>query len=209
MESVVVYFIVAGGAPAPHQTRTQGRVYAYKSISPTTLPIPMRVFSISIVQQGSPAKTLVTEAELSAFGFFQRSSIQEFLTFFTTTIAERTQPGDRQCIEEQQNVGYAHARLEGITGVLIADAEYPLRTAFSVLNKILDDFVNKVPKERWDALTPSQTAQIFPELRGYLMKFQDPHEADPYLKVQKELDETKIILVSTLVFLHMLEPMIL
>ena len=155
----------------------------------------MRIFSISIVQQGSPAKTLVTEAELSAFGFFQRSSIQEFLTFFTTTIAERTQPGDRQCIEEQQNIGYAHARLEGITGVLIADADYPMRTAFSVLNKILDDFVAKVAKNRWDSMLSSQGSQLFPELRDYLTKFQDPHAADPYLKVQKELDETKVILV--------------
>ncbi|KAI9018442.1 Longin-like domain-containing protein [Hyaloraphidium curvatum] len=158
----------------------------------------MRIFSISIVLQGSPARTLVSEAELSAFGFFQRSSIQEFLTFFTTTIAERTQPGDRQCIEEQQNIGYAHARLEGLTGVLIADAEYPMRTAFSVLNKILDDFVAKVPKSRWDSLAPSQTAQIFPELRDYLAQFQDPHAADPYLKVQKELDETKVILHKTM-----------
>lgn len=156
----------------------------------------MRVFSIAVVQQGTPAKTLVAEQELSAFGFFQRGSVQEFLTFFTTTIAERTAPGDRQCIEEQQNVGYAHARLEGLTGVLITDGDYPMRTAFTVLNKVLDEFVAKVPRERWDNLTPGQTVAVFPELKDYLTKFQDPHAADPYLKVQKELDETKVILVG-------------
>ena len=30
----------------------------------------------------------------------------------------------------------------------------------------------------------------------YLEKYQNPHEVDPLMKVQRELDETKILLVS-------------
>jgi synaptobrevin family protein YKT6 len=35
-------------------------------------------------------------------------------------------------------------------------------------------------------------------LGDYIIKYQDPKQADTIMKVQQELDETKIILVSTL-----------
>ena len=38
----------------------------------------------------------------------------------------------------------------------------------------------------------------FPELRDYLAKYQDPQQADSILKIQKELDETKIVLHKTI-----------
>lgn len=37
-----------------------------------------------------------------------------------------------------------------------------------------------------------------PELRDYLAKYQDPEQADSILKIQKELDETKIVLHKTI-----------
>ena len=37
-----------------------------------------------------------------------------------------------------------------------------------------------------------------PELREYLTKYQDPQQADSILKIQKELDETKIVLHKTI-----------
>lgn len=37
-----------------------------------------------------------------------------------------------------------------------------------------------------------------PELREYLEKYQDPEQADSILKIQKELDETKIVLHKTI-----------
>ena len=38
----------------------------------------------------------------------------------------------------------------------------------------------------------------FPELKALMTKFQNPSEADSIMKVQKELDETKIILHKTI-----------
>ena len=35
----------------------------------------------------------------------------------------------------------------------------------------------------------------FPQLNSSLSKYQNPHEADSMMKIQKDLDETKIILV--------------
>ena len=37
---------------------------------------------------------------------------------------------------------------------------------------------------------------IFPQVNTYLSKYQNPREADAMTKIQEELDETKIILVS-------------
>lgn len=37
-----------------------------------------------------------------------------------------------------------------------------------------------------------------PELKEYLTKYQDPQQADSILKIQKELDETKIVLHKTI-----------
>ena len=37
-----------------------------------------------------------------------------------------------------------------------------------------------------------------PELKEYLTKYQDPHQADSILRIQKELDETKIVLHKTI-----------
>ena len=74
---------------------------------------------------------------------------------------------------------------------MIADQEYPVRPAFSLLTKLLDDFIAKVPQSSFNA----PAAISFPEVNTYLQKYQDPRQADAIMKVQQELDETKIILV--------------
>ena len=76
--------------------------------------------------------------------------------------------------------------------VVITDQEYPVRVAFSVLNKVLDEFSTSVPADSY-----SNPASIsFPALTTYLQQYQDPRQADNIMRVQQELDETKIILVS-------------
>lgn len=40
------------------------------------------------------------------------------------------------------------------------------------------------------------SARSFPELKTYVEKYQDPRQADNIMRVQQELDETKIVLVS-------------
>jgi synaptobrevin family protein YKT6 len=75
--------------------------------------------------------------------------------------------------------------------VLICDHEYPVRPAFSLLTKLLDDFTAKVPQSSFG----NASAINFPEAAMYLQKYQDPRQADAIMKVQQELDETKIVLV--------------
>lgn len=79
-------------------------------------------------------------------------------------------------------------------GVIITDQEYPVRPAFSLLAKVLDDFTAKIPQSSFS----NPSAISFPELNTYLQKYQDPRHADNIMRVQQELDETKIVLVRIL-----------
>ena len=78
-----------------------------------------------------------------------------------------------------------------VAGVIITDQEYPVRPAFSLLAKMLDEFISKVPQSSFK--NPSSIS--FPEINTYIQKYQDPRQADAIMKVQQELDETKIVLV--------------
>lgn len=79
--------------------------------------------------------------------------------------------------------------------------------AFSLLNKILDEYTQKVPREVWSAGAAQARSQnqgkasgavSFEPLSGYLVKYQDPKQADSIMRVQQELDETKIVLHKTI-----------
>ena len=64
----------------------------------------------------------------------------EFLAFFSKTVAERCAEGSRQSVEEDQCVFHAHARADGLVGVVICDPEYPWRVAFSLIGKMMEEF---------------------------------------------------------------------
>ncbi|KAG0237470.1 synaptobrevin-like protein ykt6 [Mortierella sp. GBAus27b] len=158
----------------------------------------MKLYAIFVVRNDAkPAKAIVEAKELSSFGFFQRSSIGEFMTFMAQTISEKTQPGQRQSIEQGEGsnyVGHVYARAEGVAGVVVTDKEYPTRVAFGLLNKVMDEFITKNPnKSLW-----TQEQVSFPELQQYVVTYQDPKQADTISRVQRELDETKIILHKTI-----------
>jgi len=155
----------------------------------------MKLYAISILATSEDQGTvkLVAEYDLTSFGYFQRGSAQEFMAFFSKTVAERTMPGQRQTIEENNYVFCAHGRGEGLTGVVIADKEYPTRVAFSLLNKILDEFLIKFSRSTWSPGTIS-----YPELKTLLAKYQDPKEGDQITKVQEQLDETKQVMNKTI-----------
>lgn len=155
----------------------------------------MKIFSITIIQiNRTPSQIISGEYELVSFGYFQRSSIQEFMNFFSKTLADQTpQPGQRQSVENQDYTGHVFTRQTDLSAVVICDKEYPVRVAFAVLSKVLDDFLSKYP--RADTWTHGMSVT---GLRETLGKYQNPAEADNILRIQKELDETKIIMHKTI-----------
>jgi len=124
-------------------------------------------------------------------------SYGEFMTMFAKTVAERTAPGQRQDIEEQDYTFHAYSRSEGVCGIIISNQSYPALVAHQLLSKVLDDFLARYPVSSW-AQSTGTTPLNMPELKDYLTKYQDPHQADSIMRIQKELDETKIVLHKTI-----------
>jgi synaptobrevin family protein YKT6 len=155
----------------------------------------MKLHYIGIIQNESkPGVELCSEKELSAYSRFTRTNYGEFMTVFAKTVAERTRPGQRQDVEEQDYTFHAYGRTEGVCGIIISDHEYPALVAHQLLSKVMDEFLTGHPRTSW-----SNGQQIvMPELKDYLVKYQDPHQADSIMKIQKELDETKIVLHKTI-----------
>jgi Regulated-SNARE-like domain len=174
----------------------------------------MKIYSLAVVlaPPSGPSATLCQGSDLSSFSFYQKGSVGEFLSFFTKTVAERTAQGARQSVQENNYTAHVYNRggAEQLAGqpflpipqykgawlipaiaVIITDHEYPVRPAFSLLTKLLDDFTAKIPQSSFS----NSSSISFPEINTYLQKYQDPRHADNIMRVQQELDETKIVLV--------------
>lgn len=153
------------------------------------------LFKCSGLDANSEPKLLANASDLSQFGFFQRSSAKEFILFVGRTIAKRTPAGQRQSVQQEEYMVHCYNR-NGLCGVVFVDAHYPLRSAFSVINKVLDEY-QQVFGNSWQSVQ-ADNSEAWPFLNQALTKYQDPTEADKLLKIQKELDETKHILHKTI-----------
>jgi len=157
----------------------------------------MKIYYIGILKnEEKPAHELAVEKDLNSYSRFTRSNYGEFMTLFSKTVAERTRPGQRQDIEEQAYTFHAYGRTEGIAGIIISDQDYPALVAHQLLSKVVDEFLSKHPRSSFSSSNPSPLP--FPELKDYIVKYQDPQQADSIMKIQKELDETKIVLHKTI-----------
>lgn len=134
-------------------------------------------------------------ADLSTFGFFQRSTVKEMLTFVSRTVAKRTQIGQRQTV--QHDAYYCHAyNRDGLVGIAFVDQDYPTRAGFCVVNKVLEDYQLQVG-ESWRGIK-IDSEDALPILETAIQAYQDPAAADKLSKIQRDLDETKIILHKTI-----------
>jgi len=72
----------------------------------------MKIYSISVFHSppGGASTPLASYHDLSSFSFYQRGGAGEFMTFFSTTVAERTPSGQRQSIQEQNYTFHAYNR---------------------------------------------------------------------------------------------------
>uniref|UniRef100_A0A8C6MMS9 YKT6 v-SNARE homolog n=1 Tax=Nothobranchius furzeri TaxID=105023 RepID=A0A8C6MMS9_NOTFU len=158
----------------------------------------MKLYSLSVHYKGSTKANLLKAAyDLSSFSFFQRSSVQEFMTFTSALIVERTSQGTRASVKEQgKYLCHVYVRNDNLGGVVIADTEYPQRVCFTLLEKVLDEFSRQVDSVDWPSGSPDTVH--YKALDIHLSKYQNPREADAMTKVQAELDETKIILHNTM-----------
>jgi len=126
-------------------------------------------------------------------------SVSEFITFTSRLLASRTEPGTRQQVEKDSYVCYSHSRTSGICGVLITDATYPERVAFSLVYKALLEFEKNYPSTKWQ-----DNSQLYDNclhlaaLDQMIAKYHDATEADDLLKIKKDIEETKTIMHQAL-----------
>ena len=118
--------------------------------------------------------------------------------FFAETVSQRTQPGQRQSVEEGNYIGHTYTRSEGISGIIITDKDYPVRPAYTLINKILEEYLSLHPKSDWENIDKANETLQYGQLEAYLKKYQDPTQADSIMKVQQELDDTKVVLHKTI-----------
>ncbi|XP_061672083.1 synaptobrevin homolog YKT6 [Syngnathoides biaculeatus] len=157
----------------------------------------MKLYSLSVHYKGTTKANLLKAAyDLSSYNFFQKSSIQEFMTFTSALIVERTTVGSRASVKEQEYLCHVYVRNDNLGAVVIADSEYPQRVCFTLLDKVLEEFSREVDSIDWPSGNPDTVN--YKALDVYLAKYQNPKEADAMSKVQAELDDTKIILHKTM-----------
>ncbi|XP_059619380.1 synaptobrevin homolog YKT6 [Phlebotomus argentipes] len=157
----------------------------------------VKLHALSIFYKGPhEARLLKAAFDLQSFSFFQRGSVQEFMSFASKTIVERTQVASRQSVKQDVYMCHVYVRADSLSAVLIADHEYPGRVAHTLITKVMDDFALKVTPDQWP--TGSDATVNFTQLPALLAKYQNPREADALTKIQGDLDETKIILRNTI-----------
>lgn len=155
----------------------------------------VKLYSINVFYKGVKPVQKKAAYELTSFGFFQRSGAREFMAFTSEVLVERTAVGQRVTVKEQEYKCHAYVRSDKLSCVVIADQDYPVRVCFTLMNKVLEIFSADFPVSSWEQ--PASDLS-YPPLDSFLKKYQDPKEADPMMKVQNDLDETKIVLHDTI-----------
>jgi len=186
----------------------------------------MKIFSIAIVrpneQSASSTSTssgtsgeakegepiIISQVfDVAEFNFFQRSSVRQFLTTFTRIFVKRTTFGKRLAVEHEGHVVHTWTLTNGLSGCVICDQEYPSRVAFSLIRKMLDEFMQTYPDgsgssggsgsaPAWAAL--GENAVQLESLTKMIVSYQDPKQVDKLSKIQQELNETTDIMHQTI-----------
>ncbi|KAL0285412.1 UNVERIFIED_CONTAM: VAMP-like protein YKT61 [Sesamum angustifolium] len=118
--------------------------------------------------EGSDPFILATASDLSSFGFFQRSSVREFLVFVGRTVSKRTPPGQRQSVQHEEYKVHSYNR-NGLCALGFMDDHYPVRSAFSLLNQVLDEY-QKNFGDSWKTVQVDNSEQ-WPYLDEALINF--------------------------------------
>jgi len=137
--------------------------------------------------------------DLSSFGYFQRSTVREHLVFASRTSCTRCPPGTRITIalKEVPYKCHCYRKINGLAGIAISDNEYPDRVCHSLINRILNEFEKKFTNNEWKKVTKDENFD-FPVIAQLLKEYQDPKQADKYMKIQQNLDDIKDIMHKNL-----------
>ena len=78
--------------------------------------------------------------DLSSISFFQRGTAQDFITFTSKILVERTGVGARQSVKEAEYMCHVFVRGDRLSVVCVSDHEYPPRVAHTMMQRVSEDF---------------------------------------------------------------------
>ena len=164
----------------------------------------MRLISLHIYKWQQENSLLMASAiDASMLWWYQRSMAKEHINFNSRLISGRIPPGNKSTCALEQNIGNCHCytTADGISATAITDNEYPEKAAFLLLNELILDFreyFSADPSVYENAVTDLNGKLGYPNAEGFLKKWQNPHEADALMKVEKDLNEVKDIMHQNL-----------
>lgn len=164
----------------------------------------MKIFYLGIWrnENNKDVAEVVSALDLSTFSRWNRGSVTEMIRAGARIVAERTKPGSRAMIpdEDKGYVMYVDCREPGICAFAITDLEYPEPAGKCAVFQVADEYT-AIPSSPPKADSPQPNEDGIIEWRGLdnmLVLFQDPTKADKMSQIQSELDETKFILHKTI-----------
>ncbi len=162
----------------------------------------MKLYAVLVLQKlkdDNKTKIINDVKNLSSFGYFQRSSISEFINFFVETLVEKSNTSYRQIINENKYMFYINSREYTsfiLYSVIVCDDEYNQRIAFSLTNKVLYDIYDMYDLK--DIYDLNDINHDLKDLNKLFDDYQTPELIDTISKINKDLDDTKIIVHQTI-----------
>jgi len=119
-------------------------------------------------------------------------------TFASRTVIHKAEL-EVPCMSVKHLEYFCHYRIltSGLSAICICDGEYPRYVAFQFLKECLDAFTQKYKDIAWSTASTDMTLKV-PGLEELLSKYQNPEEVDKLLKIKRDLDDTKEILIKSM-----------
>ena len=156
-----------------------------------------KLFALVVLHKGDAAvHILKTGWDLSSISFFQRGTAQDFIKFTSKILVERTGVGARQSVKEGEYMCHVFVRGDRLSVVCVSDHEYPPREAHTMMQRVSEDFADQIKPTEWSK--GQEVVGFNGQLEVHLNKFQDPTQSDTMSRLQTDLDDTKIVLHSTI-----------
>lgn len=84
---------------------------------------------------------------------------------------------------------HAYVRFDGLAGIIVTQKDYAVRVAYTLLNKMMNDYEQYYPNGWKNAKADVSLEPDF--MKKDIILYQNPSEADKLTKIQKNLDEVR------------------
>lgn len=157
------------------------------------------IYSISLfkfTEQMEDPIFMCSVYDLSTIGYFQRTSVKEFIKFFSRTFIKKCPINKRQSIVHDEFIVHCYLRYDGLGGVIVSNAEFKERIAFTLIDKLMNKFMDLFKDKFLTNDHNDQDQSINFEFMNEIIK--NPMEFDQITKINEQLDETIDIIHKTI-----------